>query len=129
MKQITKDVKLGGEVVETAKIDLVENEEDLNTLGMEKVIKLVNQQLVTNKCNESRAAHREKKPRASKRLSEILNILPKVTFGDGTSGWDKLNEISTIEGEAAKKEALDALLTMPEVVAAMTPPEAEASAK
>lgn len=127
MKTISKDVKLGGEVVATLSIELVENEEDLNSLGMEKVIDFVNRQKTTDECNASRSEHREKKPRASKKLSQILNILPQVTFEDGSSGWDALNAISSIEGEEAKKEALDKLLATPEVQAAMSPPEAEAA--
>jgi len=121
MKTISKDVRLGGVVVETAKIDLCENEDDLNALGLEKVIGLLNAQLVTNECNAVRASHREKAPRASKKLSQVLNVLPKVTFEDGTTGWDKLNEVAAIEGEAEKKEALDKLLAMPEVISAMSP--------
>lgn len=129
MKQITKDVKLLGKIVDTVKIDLVENEGDLNTLGIEKVIDFVNRQKTSDECNAVRASHREKKPRATKRLSQILNILPKVTFEDGSTGWGKLNEISVLETEDEQKEALDALLATPEVVEAMAPeaPEAETS--
>ena len=126
MKTISKDVKLGGEVVETLAIELCENEDDLNSLGLEKVIDLVNRQKTTDECNACRSSKREKKPRATKKLSQILNILPMVSFEDGSTGWDKLNAISAIEGEDAKKEALDALLQTPEVIEAMKPPEAPA---
>ena len=119
MKTIQKDVKLQGQVVDTASIQQCENEQDLDALGLAKVLDLVNRQTVTDVCNAIRAAHREKKPGSKKRLSQLLNILPKVKFADGMSGWDKLNECSMLETEAERQTAVEKLLASPEVTAAL----------
>lgn len=115
MKQIERDVKLKGEVVEVAKIDVFENEEDLDKLGLEKVLDLVNQQHSTNVCNKIRAAHREATPGKGKRYNMAFNVLPTVTFEDGSTGLEKLNECATLSDPSKRKEALDALLLSPDV--------------
>ena len=119
MKTIQKEVKLRGQVVDTASIPQCENEGDLDSLGLAKVIDLVNRQTVTDVCNAVRAAHREKKPGSKKRLSQLLNVLPKVKFADGSTGWDKLNECSMLETEKERQAAVEKLLASAEVTAAL----------
>jgi len=119
MKTIEKEVKLRGQVVDVAKVQQCENQEDLDSLGLGWVIDKVNRQTVTDVCNAVRAAHREKKPGSKKRLSQLLNILPKVRFADGSTGWDKLNECSMLETEEERQAAVEKLLASGEVTAAL----------
>lgn len=117
MRTIDKEVKLKGEVVDVVTIDQLENEEDIAGYDLVKLLGLINRQLVTDTCNQARAAHRETAPGKGKRYNMAFNLLPTITFADGETGIDKLNACVTLEDPTKRKAALDALLLSDEVQA------------
>lgn len=114
MKTIEKSVRLAKQEVGPASIPVYETEEDLNELGLPKILDLVNRQLCTDLCNAVRASHRESVPGKGKRYNMAFNVLPNVTFPDGMTGLEKLNDCAS-QPEDERKNAMDALLLSPEV--------------
>ena len=115
MKEVTKEVKMRGVVVDTATINICESMDDVTSAFTEaEILALVNSQNTANICNKARAKHREKAAGKGKRYEMAFNCLPGVTFEDGQSGIEKLNAAVASDNP---KAALDTLLASPEVQA------------
>ena len=111
---VTKKVKLKGVVVEELEIPQYESVAEAQENVEEKLLlALINRQIATDMANAARGKYREGEPGKKKRYELSFNLLPTVTFEDGSSGIDKLVAC------AGDKVALDALLNTPEVQAAV----------
>lgn len=117
MKTQSKDVKLKGEVVETVECPVYETIEELIELDPALLLGLVNRQTATDLANAARAKYREAVPGKGKKYNMAFNLLPTITFSDGSTGLQKLNECATLEDASKRKEALDKLLMSAEVQA------------
>lgn len=136
MKTIEKSVKLSVDGVKKevgpAKIDILESQEDLESLidatSLADVLDLINRQRTTDECNKIRGAARPSAAGKNKRYNTAFALLATLTFEDGETGVQKLTACATLENEDERKAAMDKLLLEhPEVVAAVDAKLAESA--
>lgn len=119
MKTVSKEVKMKGKTVDTVQVPVLETIDELSALDEKILIDLVNRQRCTDMCNAARSAHREAQPGKTKRYECGVNVLFQITFSDGTTGLQKLQEIQGLDFDK-RKAAMDQLIQHPEIQAEVT---------
>lgn len=110
MRTIEKSVKLKKVEVGPANVPVLETQEDLESLELKEILDLINRQRCTDICNAVRASNREGTAGKGKRYNTAFNVLATITFEDGTTGLQRLQECASLEDENSRKTSMDDLL-------------------